>query len=120
MRQELATTAKATDTDGHFEAVGDPITGAILIAEGATRQVLTASAATGATDVKYVGVPKAFQITGTSTFSCSVLASLDGTNFVSVGSAVATNSIVALTAYRNATWRFNVTTNTGTVSIVMS
>lgn len=28
MRQELATTVKATDPDGHFEAVGDPVTGA--------------------------------------------------------------------------------------------
>ena len=120
MRQELATTVKATDPDGHFEAVGDPITGATLIAEGATQHVLTASAATGATDVKYIGVPKAFQIAGTSAFICSVLASLDGTNFVSVGSAVTTNSIVALSAYRNATWRFNVTANAGTVSIVMS
>ena len=120
MRQELATTAKATDPDGHFEAVGDPTTGATFTSDGVTKQVLTASATTGATDVKYNGTPKAFQITGSSTFSCSVLASLDGVNFVAVGSAVTTNTIVALPAYRNATWRFNVTSNAGTVSVTVS
>ena len=31
MRQELATTVKATDPDGHFEAVGDPVSGAQLV-----------------------------------------------------------------------------------------
>ena len=31
MRQELATNVKATDPDGHFEAVGDPVTGATYV-----------------------------------------------------------------------------------------
>ena len=31
MRQELATNVKATDPDGHFEAVGDPATGVTYV-----------------------------------------------------------------------------------------
>ena len=42
MRQEFATTVKATDPEGHFEAVGNPGTGAALveISNGGSTQTL--------------------------------------------------------------------------------
>lgn len=71
MRQEFATTVKATDPEGHFEAVGNPGTGAALveISNGGSTQTLISGVG-----VAIHGTMKSIQavLTGTGAISCSV------------------------------------------------
>lgn len=90
---------------------------------GAGKSVIAvdASATTGATTIQFIGTPTTFQIIASSTFSCTVSVSMDGTNFVAFDSSPATVAdIYFIDPYHNAWFKFNFTANAGTVSVVLS
>jgi hypothetical protein len=75
---------------------------------------------TGELIVLATGTTTSFQIVGDDTFACNFHASLDGVNYVQIGTEITESALVNIDPYNNAHFKFEITANAGLISIVLA